>query len=110
MANRAVTSIPMRIAPWTLREYRNTVNPILNRPRRTLTSDRSPNDTSVPEPPTRIPAFMRPTKAMKQPIPADIPHLRPTGMESNTLFLTPETETRRNNAPDITTAARAVSH
>ena len=71
---------------------------------------KSPSATSVESEFAINPAFCRPMKTMKHPMPAVIPYLRLGGIWSRTLFLTPLAAMMKNMIPDMRTATSASCH
>ena len=104
----AVTNIPINTAAGTFLHKRANVNKIPNKDNSTVGSAKSPNATNVDSFATMIPAFFKPTNAIKKPIPAPIASLSCFGIALMIILRIPVTEINKKNKPETNTAAKAA--
>ena len=102
--------IPKNKAPFTFLANKNPIiiNPIIANSGAGWV--KSPRPTIVPPPPTTIPAFVKPMRAINKPIPTDTDFFKFIGIESNIASLTLKNDSKINSIPSIKTAVRANCH
>ena len=108
-ANRVAATIPSTIDPRTFRACRQAVT---SRPKKkTIKSGEVNRGLSVTHVSGCIctsPAFCRPMKAMNSPIPTAIPFRRLALIVSSNIRCTPNSESNRNNTPEMNTTPSAT--
>ena len=90
--------------------YNNKTNKIPNNPSNTTGLPKLPKATNVAGSETTNPAFFKPMKAIKNPIPAPMANFKSLGIAFIISFLRPVKLTIKNKTPDTKTAASASCH
>ena len=106
----AVIIIPIKTAAGTFLTTMPSVIKIPKTANKTVGSCKSPRPTKVDGLEIIIPAFFKPTNAIKKPIPAPIANFSCLGIALMTALRIPVIEIRRNTIPERKTALNAAYH
>lgn len=106
---KAVTAIPIMIAPGTCFMKRTAVRKIPTRAKRGLGEISEPMSKRLFSAVMR-PELIRPVSVIKSPTPAQIAYLKGKGRASVILSLRGLSESKRNKIPDMKTRANASCH